>query len=75
MIKNLTQFEAKIGEKLYHLSCQQDAPIEDVKEALFRFLKYVGQIEDAIKAQQDAIKAKSEEKEPNEKVIPIESAV
>jgi len=32
--------------------CDMDSPLPDVKEALFQFQKYVGQIEDAVKAQQ-----------------------
>jgi len=75
MLKNLTQIETKIGDKLYHLSCDQDAPIEQVKEALFQFLKYVGRIEDAIKAQQEAQAEKEKAEEKSEKVTPIESAV
>ena len=69
MLKNITQIEAKVGEKSYHFSCDQDAPLQDVKEALFRFQKYVGQIEDAIKAQEEALKAK----QAQEKVVEMPS--
>jgi hypothetical protein len=53
MIKNISRIEAKIGEKYYQLTCDQDSPIEGVKEALFQLLKFVGQIEDAIKHAQE----------------------
>jgi hypothetical protein len=52
MLKNITQLEAKVGEKLYHLCCDQDSPIEHVKQALFQFTKYIGQVEDAVAATQ-----------------------
>jgi hypothetical protein len=52
MQKMITQFEHKVGEKLYHFVCDPDSPIEHVKESLFQFMKYVGAIEDAIRAQQ-----------------------
>jgi hypothetical protein len=51
MQKMLTQFEHKIGDKVYEFICDPTSPIEHVKEALFQFSKYVGAIEDAIKAQ------------------------
>lgn len=50
----LTKLEFKIVEKIYNFTCAPDSPIEHVKEALFQFQKYVGHIEDAIKAQQAA---------------------
>lgn len=46
--------ECKIEEKTYRFTCEMDASILHVKEALFQFQKYVGQIEDAAKAQQEA---------------------
>lgn len=52
MQKMITQFENKVGEKLYHFVCDPDSPIEHVKESLFQFMKYVGAIEDAIRTQQ-----------------------
>lgn len=63
MLKNISRLEMKIGEKIYHLMCDIDSPLEHVKEALFQFQKYIGQIEDNIKAQQAA---KASEQAPNE---------
>lgn len=54
MLKTLSQLECKIAEKVIHLVCDHDTPLEHVKEALFQFLKYVGQIEDAVKASQSS---------------------
>ena len=64
MLKNITQLELKIGEKLYRLYCDIDSPLEHVKEALFQFQKYVGQVEDAVKAQQQAAQETKEEPKP-----------
>lgn len=67
MLKNLVQLEHKIGENVYHLFCDPNSPIPEIKEALFAFVKYVGQVEDQIKQQQAERQAeapKEEEKEP-----------
>lgn len=53
MLKNLSGLTHKIGERAFHLMCDSDSPLNEVKDALFQFLKYVGQIEDAVKAQQE----------------------
>lgn len=52
MLKNISKLEYKIGERLYQLILDNDSPIDHVKEALFQFQKYIGQIEDQVKAQQ-----------------------
>lgn len=72
MLTNLTKLEVKVGEKVYHFLCDVDAPLNDVKVALFQLTKYVGQAEDAIMAkiaeqeaaQKDAEKSASEEPKP-----------
>lgn len=72
MIRNVVKFEAKINDKTYELFCDSSSPLADLKEALFQFQKYIGQIEDDIKSQQE--KAKAEEaakKKPEEKVEAI----
>lgn len=52
MLKNLSRLEHIAGNKVYHFICDQDSPLNEVKDALFQFLKYVGQVEDAVKAKQ-----------------------
>lgn len=52
MLKNLSQLECKVGEKIFHLTCDPDSPLEHLKEALFQFQKFVGRLEDQIKASQ-----------------------
>lgn len=60
MLKNISKLELAIGEKIYQFICDSDCPLNDVKEALFQILKYIGQIEDNIKAQ----RSNEIEKEP-----------
>ncbi len=60
MLRNLIQLEHVIGEKPFRFICAPDAPIQQVKDALLEFLKYVGKIEDEVRAQTEAIKAKEE---------------
>jgi hypothetical protein len=57
MLSNLVKLEVKIGEKVFQFLSDHDASIELVKEAVFQFQKYVGNIEDQIKAKQAKIEA------------------
>ena len=59
MIKTLARMEHKIGERLYHLLCDSDSPLVEVKEALCKFMGNVSVIEEA--ALKAAEKAKAEE--------------
>lgn len=62
MLKNISQLEVKIEDRIYHFLCENDSPITHVKEALFQFVKFAGQIEDAAKsAQNEAEKAKQDQ--------------
>jgi len=56
MLKNLTKLEHKIGDRVYSLLCEMDSPLSDVKDSLFQFIKYIAQIEDQLKAQQESSK-------------------
>ncbi len=53
MIKNISRLESIIENKVGHFLLDSDTPIHIAKEMLFQFLKYIGQIEDAARAQQD----------------------
>ncbi len=67
MLKNMSQLEFKIGEKLFHFHCDMDSPLDHAKEAVLQFLKYIQHIEDQVKANQakaDAEKAASSEVPP-----------
>lgn len=52
MIKNLSQVQVKIDEKDFSLLCDNDSTFPQVKEALFQLQKYVGSVEDQLKAAQ-----------------------
>src|SRR5258708_14140834 len=54
MLKNICKLEVKILEKDFQFLCDNESPLAHVKEALFQFLKYVGQIEDQVKAQTES---------------------
>lgn len=62
MLKNITKLECSIQGKSFQFLCDNDSPLEYVKEALFQYLKYVGQIEDQVKTQQDLQKKEQEKK-------------
>jgi hypothetical protein len=69
MLKNISKLELSIASKVFNFMCDMDAPLNDVKEALFQFQKYVGQIEDQIKQQQE------QKAQENKVVVPDEIAV
>lgn len=62
MLKTLARLEHKVGERVYHLLCDHDAPINEVKDALSHFLAFAVEIEK--KALENA---KSKEDAPVEK--------
>lgn len=63
MIKNISKLECKIGERVYQLLCDMDSPLNEVKEALYQYIKYIGHIEDAARASQEAEAPISEEQQ------------
>jgi len=58
MLKNIVRLEFMVMDKVYHFICDNDSPIEHIKEALFQCQKYIGAVEDNIKAQMELQKAK-----------------
>ena len=71
MLKNMSQLEHIIADRVYHFTCDATSPISEVKDALFQFLKYVGNIEDQIKANQ-AAQAAPEQTSPE---VPVSDSV
>ena len=63
MLKIIARLEHKIGERLYQLACDHDAPLGEVKDALVQFLGYITQLE---KAHADQMKAQEEASQPQE---------
>jgi len=47
MIKNLAGLECKIENEIIKVICGSQCPLTHLKEAMFQFLKHIGQIEDA----------------------------
>ena len=66
MLKNIVKLEAIINSRNYMFLCDNDAPIVDGKEAIFQFLKCLGQIEDSAKAQAAEKAASSSQTEVEE---------
>ena len=58
MLKNISQLEYIIDGKLYHFTGDADSPLPKVKEALVKFLHFIGQIEDQIAAGQKELEDK-----------------
>ena len=59
MLKNISQLEYKIGERVYQLNCASDSPIVEAKEAVSQFMAYLVQIENQAKANAEAIPPES----------------
>ena len=55
MLKNVTQLELKIEDRIFIFQCPPDSPILHVKEALFQFTRIAGEIEDIAKAAQEKL--------------------
>lgn len=73
MLSNISKIEIKVGEKVYQLLCDLDSPIEHVKEAIFQFGKFVGQVEDNIKIAQTQIKSEITDSVPTPPVVESQS--
>lgn len=56
MFKNVAKFEFVVAERVYHFFCDQDSPIDHVKDAIFQLQKAIFLIEQ--KAKEDQEKAK-----------------
>lgn len=70
MLKTVAQFECTVNDKTGRFILDQDTPTVVAKEMCFQFQKWIGQIEDNIKAQQDAAKAAES---PPEEQKPVEA--
>lgn len=72
MISTISKLEHIINGKLYHLFCDCDSPLVDLKEALFQFQKFVGKVEDSAKAQAQESQEKKEDVVPKPDIKPVE---
>lgn len=72
-MKNLSGLECKVEERIIKLICDSDCPLSHLKEALFQFSKYIGQIEDAAKkSQKDSVESEKIEENPEDKNEQVE---
>jgi hypothetical protein len=69
MLKNISKLEFVIEGKVFQFLCDMDSALPMVKEALFQFGKYIGQIEDHVKAQQ----AVDQQNVPKPDIVPVEN--
>lgn len=64
MLKNTISLYFMIADKAYHFICDNDSPLEHVKEALFQCQKYIGQVEDQVRAAQQPDQTAADENHP-----------
>lgn len=62
MLKNISKLECKINERTFVFLADMDSPLAEVKEALFQFIKFTGDIE-------EAHRKKIEEESTNEELV------
>lgn len=55
MLKTIAKLEHVIGDRVYHMLCDHDSPLNEVKDALNQFIAYV------IKVENIAAEAKKEQ--------------
>lgn len=70
MLKLVARLEHRIGDRIFHLICDSDSPISEVKDALVQFLSHASSIEksaiEALKSQEEqpAIQPDAVEEQP-----------
>jgi hypothetical protein len=69
MQKQITQFKAIVKDIECTFHFDQNCPIAVAKEALLQCLKWVGQIEDAVKAQSQAQEETNKPEEPKQEPV------
>ncbi len=70
MLKNISRLEHAIGDRLFHLTCDQDSPLHEVKDAVLEFLKFICRVEDDVKAKAVA-EAEQAAKEAVDSAVPL----
>lgn len=70
MLHNSIKLELKVADKIYHFLCDNDSPLEHVKEALVQMLTYAQRIEEQIKAQRaQAVTEQTKQEEPKTDIV------
>ncbi len=65
MLKNTVQIDYIIGSNTYTFICGNTSPLPEIKEALCYYMKYIGNIEDHAKSQQEAQASEQKEQAPD----------
>ncbi len=68
MLKNIVKLEVQVAEKMYCFLCDNDSPIDHVKEAIFQITKIVGDIEANLIAAKKEQEAKPAEAQAQEEI-------
>lgn len=53
MLKNISRLQHVIGDRVFHLLCDSDSPLTEVRDSILEFLKFIGRMEDAAKQAQE----------------------
>lgn len=62
MMKNIVKLEIKINERDYQFLCDNDSPLDDIKNCLNQYMNFIDQVhEQAKKQQEESLKNKSTE--------------
>lgn len=60
MLKNISRLKVEIEGKEHLYMCDQDTTLAHVKEALVKFLNYIGKIEESAAQQETKVEEKKE---------------
>ena len=73
MLKMIARLEATVGEKVFHLDCDPQSPLHEVREALSQFMTHVDNIEKlALEAAKKAEEEKQSSSDCLETVEPVQ---
>lgn len=68
MLKSISQLQVKVDNKDFFFHCENDSSFPMIKEAFFQMQKYIGAVEDQIKAHQAEANASKDDDKPPEVV-------
>lgn len=66
MFSQLAVMAHRVGERVYHLMCAPDSPVEEIKSALWQFSANIAKIEEQARERAAKEKAEAEESAPEQ---------
>jgi len=72
MLKNCTRLECIVNGKTGHFYCDMDTQLHEAKEMIFQFQKYIGLVEDQVRAQEEKKEESPEQETASDEVIHVE---